>query len=91
MYKSHSRGQIIPCRTARSRALSPYWKHAPVKPPCPRYYRTARQETGASFKRWSFPGDYDKNRLNRAIDEELAKYPEVLEMYPERKKDTETG
>ena len=37
-----------------------------------------------SFKRWSFPGDYDRDELNRAIDKSLKEYPDALRVYPER-------
>ncbi|MDE0090425.1 MAG: hypothetical protein OXP12_03610 [Thaumarchaeota archaeon] len=37
-----------------------------------------------SFKRWSFPGDYDADELDRQIDASLKKYPDALKAYPER-------
>lgn len=48
-----------------------------------------REDIHYSFKRWSFPGDYDEDELNRAIDESLAEYPEALKAFPERKKGAE--
>ena len=45
-----------------------------------------------SFKRWSFPGDYDRDELDRAIDASLREYPDALKAYPEKKRaDTDTG
>ena len=47
-------------------------------------HRGKRSAIHYSFKRWSYPGDYDKDELDRAIDESLAKYPEALKAFPER-------
>ena len=37
-----------------------------------------------SFKRWLFPGDYNKDELDRAIDASLKEHPDGLEAFPEK-------
>ncbi|MDE0526149.1 MAG: hypothetical protein OXI27_06095 [Thaumarchaeota archaeon] len=36
-----------------------------------------------SFKRWT-PLDYDRDELDKRIDSDLEKYPEALEVFPEK-------
>ena len=53
-------------------------------------HRGNRKAIHYSFRRW-IPDDYDAAELDKSIDESLAKYPEALKAFPERKKSTEFG
>ena len=43
-----------------------------------------RSDIHYSFKRWLYPGDYDKDEVDAAIDASLKEYPQALEAFPER-------